>query len=90
MNDLERLCRGMGNVYRDHLINAKKKLFDGIIVVISLCGAKIWKVGLAERRFNVMKIKCLRSMCGIILVRVYQTRSEEEDGEVVVQRIWLI
>ena len=44
-------------------INAKKCLFEGLIVPTALYGAKAWGMRSAERRkVNVLEMKCLRSL----------------------------
>ena len=54
------LCnRGLG-------INAKKCLYEGVIVPTTLYGAEAWGMGSAERRkVNVLEMKCLRSLVGV-------------------------
>ncbi len=46
-------------------MSAKKKLYEGEAVPTTLYGAETWNVGTAERRMNVMEMRCLRSMFGI-------------------------
>ncbi len=41
----------------------------------ALYGAETWNIAAAERRFNVMEIRCLRSMCGV--TQMDQVRDEE-------------
>ena len=44
-------------------INAKKCLYEGVIVPTALYGAEAWGMRSAERRkVNVLEIKCLRSL----------------------------
>ena len=54
------LCnRGLG-------INAKKCLYEGVIVPTALYGAEAWGMRSAERRkVNVLEMKCLRSLVGV-------------------------
>ncbi len=46
-------------------MNAKRRLYEGVVVLTELYGAETWNVGAAERRLNVMEMRCLRSMCGV-------------------------
>ena len=51
--------RGLG-------INAKKCLYEGVIVLTALYGADAWGMRSAEsREVNVLEIKCLRSLVGV-------------------------
>ena len=51
--------RGLG-------IEAKKCLYEGIIVPTALYGAEAWGMRSAERRkVNILEMKCLRSLVGI-------------------------
>ena len=55
--------RGLG-------IKAKKFLYERVIIVPNaLYGAEAWGMGSAERRkVNVLEMKCLRSLVGIIII----------------------
>ena len=54
--------RGLG-------INAKKCIYDGVIVRTALYGADAWGMRNAERRkVNVHEMKCLRSLVGVSLM----------------------
>ena len=47
-------------------MNAKKALYESIIVPTVLYGGETWGLREAERkRLDVMEMKCLRSMCGV-------------------------
>ena len=47
-------------------INAKKCLYEGVIVPTVLYGAEAWGMRSAERRkVNVLELKCLRSLVGV-------------------------
>ena len=47
-------------------IEAKKCLYEGVIVPMALCGAEAWGMRSAERRkVNVLEMKCLRSLVGV-------------------------
>ena len=51
--------RGLG-------INAKKCLYEGVIVLTALYGAEALGMRSAERRkVNVLEMKCLRSLVGV-------------------------
>ncbi len=57
-------------------MNAKKALYEGVIVPTVLYGAEAWGVREAERRrLNVFEMKCLRSMIGV--TRMDRLRNEE-------------
>ena len=61
--------RGLG-------INAKKCLYEGIIVPTALYGAEAWGMRSAERRkVKVLEMKCLRSLVGVS--RMDRVRNEE-------------
>ena len=61
--------RGLG-------ITAKKCLYEGVIVPISLYGAEAWGMRSAERRkVDVLEMKCLRSLVGVS--RMDGVRNEE-------------
>ncbi len=51
-------CRSLG-------MNAKRRLYEGIVVPTALRGAETQNIGAAEKRLNVMEIRCLRSICGV-------------------------
>ena len=51
--------RGLG-------INAKKYIYEVVIVPTALYGAEAWDMRSAERRkVNVLEMKCLRSFIGV-------------------------
>ena len=57
MDEVGKVCGGM---------SAKRRLYEGIVVLTALYGAETWNMGAAERRrWNVMEMRCLRSMCGV-------------------------
>ena len=61
--------RGLG-------INAKKCLYEGVIVPTALYGAEVWGMRSAERRkVDVLEMKCLRSLVGVL--RMDRVRNEE-------------
>ena len=61
--------RGLG-------VEAKKCLYEGVIVPTVLYGAEAWGMKSAERRkVNVLEMKCLKSLVG--LSRMYRVRNEE-------------
>ena len=64
------LCnRGLG-------INAKKYLYDGVIVPTPLYGPEAWGMRSAQRRkVNVLEMKCLRSLAGV--PRMGRVRNED-------------
>ena len=57
-------------------MNAKKCLYEGVIVPTALHGAETWGMRSAERRkVNVLEMKCLRSIVGVS--RMDGVRNEE-------------
>ena len=69
--------RGLG-------INAKKCLYEGVIVPTALYGAEAWGMRSAERTVNVLEMKCLRSLVGVS--RMDRVRNEEMRRRVGIQR----
>ena len=61
--------RGLG-------INAKKCLYEGVILPTALYGAEVWGMrSAARRKVNVLEMKCLRSLVGVS--RMDRVRNEE-------------
>ena len=57
-------------------INIKRTLYEGVGVPAALSGAETWCMAEAEnKKFNVVEMRCLRSMCGV--TRMDQVRNEE-------------
>ncbi len=57
-------------------MNAKRRLYEGVVVPTVLYGAETWNMGAAERRrLNVMEMRCLRSMCRV--TRMDRVRNDE-------------
>ena len=57
-------------------INAKKCLYEGVIVQTALYGAEAWRMRSAERRkVKVLEMRCLRSSVGVS--RMDRIRNEE-------------
>ena len=57
-------------------IKAKKCLYEGVIVPVTLYGAEAWGMRSAERRkLNIPQMKCLRSLVGVS--RMNRVRNEE-------------
>ena len=51
---------------RGLVVEAKKCLYEGVIVPTVLYGAEAWGMRSAERRkVNVLEMKCLRSLVGV-------------------------
>lgn len=47
-------------------MNAKRRLYDEIVVSTAQYRAETWNLGAAERKtLNVTKLKCLRSRCEV-------------------------
>ena len=61
---------------RGLLTNAKKCLYEGVIVPTALYGAEAWGMkGVERRKVNVLEMKCLRSLVGML--RMDRVRNEE-------------
>ncbi len=78
MNEVGNVSGGMKRVFKCTSlgVNAKRRLYEGVVVPTALYGAEIWNMGAAERRrFNVMEMRCLRSMCGA--TRMDRVRNDE-------------
>ena len=61
--------RGLG-------INAKKSLYERVIIPMALYGAEAWGMRSAERRkVNVLEMKCLRSL--VLVSRMNRVSNEE-------------
>ncbi len=57
-------------------MNAKRRLYEGVIVPTALYGAETWKVMEAERNgLDVFEMRYLRSMVGITIME--RMRNEE-------------
>jgi len=66
-------------------MNAKRRLYEGVVVLTDLYGAETWNMGAAERRrLNVMEMRCLRSMYGV--TRMDRVRNEEVQRRIGVVR----
>ena len=68
MNEGYRAWRVLKSVLgnRELGIQAKKCLYEGVIVPTALYGAQAWGMRSAERRkANVLEMKCLRSLVGV-------------------------
>ena len=66
-------------------MNAKRMLYEGIVVPTALYGAETWGLREAERRkLNVLEMGCLRSMCGLTLWN--RVRNEEVRRRVQVEK----
>ena len=68
------LKSGLSN--RELGINAKKSLYEGLIVPMTLYGTEAWSMRSAEeRKVNVLEMKWLRSLVGVLLMD--RVRNEE-------------
>ena len=58
-------------------INAKKCIYEGVIVSTAFIGAEAWGMRSADRKkANVLEMKCLRSLVGVS--RIDRVNNEEE------------
>ena len=66
-------------------INAKKCLYEGVIVPTALYTAEAWGMRSAERRkVNVLEMSCLRSL--VIVSRMDRVRNEEVSRRAGIER----
>ncbi len=57
-------------------MNAKRKLYEGVVVPKALFGAETWNVRESERnRLDVFEMRCLKSMVGV--TRMDRVRNEK-------------
>ncbi len=57
-------------------LNGKRRLYEGVVVLIVLYGAETCNMEEADRRrLNVIEIRCLRNMCEV--TRMDRVRNEE-------------
>ena len=71
LGSMKRVCKS-----RQLGMNAKRRLYEGVIVPTALYGAETWGLKVAEKkRLNVLEMKCLRSMVGV--TRWDRLRNEE-------------
>ena len=78
MNEVGRMLGGMKRVLKCRTLrmDAKRRLYEGVVVPTALYGAETWNMSAVERkRLNVMEMRCLRSMCGV--TRMDRIRNEE-------------
>ena len=78
ISETGRVLGGMKKVFKCRALrmNAKRRLYEGVVVPTALYGAETWNMGVLERkRLNVMEMRCLRSMCGV--TRMDRVRNEE-------------
>ncbi len=47
-------------------MNAKRKLYDGVVIVTVLYGAETWNMGAPKWRLIVMEMRLMKSICGHI------------------------
>ncbi len=68
MNEVGKMCGGMKREFKRRSlgINAKRRLYEDVVVLIAQYGVETWNMGAAERRrFNAMEMRCLQSTCGV-------------------------
>ncbi len=78
MNEVGKVCGGMKSVFkcRSLVMNAKRRLYKGVVVPTVIYGAETWNMREAERRrLNVMEMRRLRSMCEV--TRMDRMRNDE-------------
>ncbi len=57
-------------------MNAKRRLYEGVVAPTALYGAETWNVRESERnRLDVFEMRCLRSMVGV--TRMNRMKNEE-------------
>ena len=78
LREASKCLGGFKNIMRNrHLgMDAKRRLYEGVIVPTVLYGAETWNLREAERKsLNVFEMKCLRSM--VRVTRLDRVRNEE-------------
>ncbi|XP_076038213.1 uncharacterized protein LOC143023538 isoform X2 [Oratosquilla oratoria] len=78
LREASKCLGGLKSVMRNrHLgMDAKRRLYEGVIVPTALYGTETWNMTEEERRsLNVLEMKCLRSMIGV--TRLDRVRNEE-------------
>ncbi len=71
-------CRSLG-------MRANRKLYKGVVVPNALYGSQKSNTGAAQRRrLNIMEMRCLKNMCGVI--RMARVRNEEMRRRTVVAK----
>ncbi|XP_076031278.1 uncharacterized protein LOC143019503 [Oratosquilla oratoria] len=81
LREASKCLGGLKSVMRNrHLgMDAKRRLYEGVIVPTALYGAETWNIREEERRsLNVFEMRCLRSMVGV--TRLDRVRNEENRG----------
>ncbi len=69
---------GMKTVLHNRALgmNAKRRLYEGVVVPSALYGAETWNVREYERnKLDIFETRCLRSMVGV--TRMDRVRNEE-------------
>ena len=87
MNEGYRAWGALKNVLSNRRlgIEAKKCLYEGVIIPTALHRAEAWGIRSAERRkVNVLEKKCLRSLVGVS--RMDRVRNEEVHRRAVIER----
>uniref|UniRef100_A0A8C8DHP6 ribonuclease H n=1 Tax=Oryzias sinensis TaxID=183150 RepID=A0A8C8DHP6_9TELE len=82
MNEVRKIWGGMKRVFECRSLgkDAKRRLYEGVVVPAALYGAETWSLKVAEKRkLNVVEMRCLRSMCGV-------TRMDRVRNEVIRER----
>ncbi len=68
VNEASKCLGGLKGVMKSRYLgmNAKRRLYEGVIVPTALYGAETWNIKKDERnKLDVMEIRCLRSMLGV-------------------------
>ena len=65
INDVGKVLGGMKKAftYRVMGMNVKRRLYEGVAVPN---GAETWSMAVAEKRLNMMGMRCLRSVCEVM------------------------
>ena len=87
VKEARKVMGGMKSVLKCRTLSmdAKTKLYEGVVIPAALYGAETWGMKAEDRRrLDVLEMKCLRSMCGVSLW--HRLRNEEIRRRVGVQR----
>ena len=52
------ICRAVG-------MNVKRRLYERVAVPTALYGDETWTVAVAEKKLDIMEMRCLKSMCEV-------------------------
>ena len=68
INDVGMVLGGVKNLFSCRVMgmHVKIKLYEGVAVPTTLYVAKTWSMAVVDKKLVVMKMRCLRSMLGVM------------------------